>query len=269
MKTSRYEKLFSALSEKNEGAFIPFATLGDPDKATSLAAIEALIAGGVDALELGFPFSDPLADGPTIQAAGNRALSAGITPDDCFELIASIREKNADIPMGLLIYANLAHKRGFEKFFSDARSAGADSILIADLPVEMSKPFQEISHKTDLPLVFIAPPNADSETLAEISKCGGSYTYLLSRAGVTGVEVRANMPLQNILSDLKKNGAPPPVLGFGISEPEQVKVAIQTGAAGAISGSAVVKIIENNLGDIPKMCAELKVFAERMKAATR
>lgn len=265
----RYEKTFSALAEKNEGAFIPFVVLGDPNKATSLAAIESLIEGGADALELGFPFSDPLADGPTIQAADTRALDAGTRIDDCFEIIAAIRKNHAEIPIGLLVYANLIHRRGNEKFFRDALAAGADSLLIADVPVEMSAPYREISAKTGLPLVFIAPPNADESTLAEIAKYGNGYTYLLSRAGVTGAESRAGTPIESVLKTLKKFGAPPPVLGFGISEPAQVRAAIDAGTAGAISGSAIVRIIEKHRKDLSTLRPALRDFAAAMKSGTR
>lgn len=264
----RYKNLFSSLESRREGAFIPFAVLGDPDKATSLAALEALIDGGADALELGFPFSDPIADGAAIQEADNRALAAGTRIDDCFEIIAKIREKHPALPMGLLVYANLIVRRGAEKFFRDALAAGADSLLIADVPVEMSAPFREISAKTGLPLVFIAPPDADDETLEAVAKFGNGYTYLLSRAGVTGTESRAGIP-KNAAAKLKRLGAPPPVLGFGISVPEQVRAAVDAGAAGAISGSAVVKIIAKNLGDVPAMRAALRAFAAAMKSAAR
>lgn len=265
----RYEKLFSSLAQKNEGAFIPFVVLGDPEKSVSREALEALIEGGADALELGFPFSDPLADGPTIQAADNRALAAGTRVDDCFAIISDVRKNHADLPIGLLVYANLIHRRGAEKFFRDALAAGADSLLVADVPVEMSAPFREISAKTGLPLVFIAPPNADEETLAEISKRGHGYTYLLSRAGVTGAESRAGAPITRVLETLKKFGAPPPVLGFGISEPAQVRAAIGAGTAGAISGSAVVRLIEKFAGDVPALRSALRDFAAAMKAATK
>ena len=264
----RYQKLFSSLEAKRQGAFVPFVVLGDPNKNVSLEAIEALIAGGADALELGFPFSDPLADGPTIQEADNRALAAGTRIDDCFALIAEIRRRHAELPIGLLVYANLVVRRGEEKFFRDALAAGADSLLIADVPVEMSAPFREISAKTGLPLVFIAPPNADEETLKAVAKFGNGYTYLLSRAGVTGAESRAGMPIDHVLSTLKKFGAPPPVLGFGISEPAQVRAAMDAGTAGAISGSAVVRLIAKHRDDIPAMRAALRDFAAAMNAAT-
>jgi len=264
----RYKNLFSKLSKENAGAFVPFVVLGDPDKETSAVAVEALIEGGADALELGFPFSDPLADGPTIQEADNRALAAGTHVGDCFAIIADIRKKHAELPIGLLVYANLIHHRGIEKFFRDALAAGTDSLLIADVPVEMSEPFREISKKTGLPLVFIAPPNADDATLADIAKFGHGYTYLLSRAGVTGTESRAGKPIGHVLETLKKFDAPPPVLGFGISEPSQVRDAIAAGTAGAISGSAVVRIIAKHGRDVPALRSALRDFASKMKAAT-
>lgn len=266
---TRYEKLFSELAAKREGAFIPFVVLGDPNPGTSREAVEALISGGADALELGFPFSDPLADGPTIQAADNRALAAGTRIDDCFAIITDVRKNHAEIPIGLLVYANLIYRRGAKKFFEDALSAGADSLLVADVPVEMSADFRKISEETGLPLVFIAPPNADAETLSEISRYGNGYTYTLSRAGVTGAETRAETPIAEILETLEKNAAPPPVLGFGISEPSQVRAAIAAGTAGAISGSAVVKLIEKFKNDVPALRAALRDFTAEMKAATR
>lgn len=265
----RYQKLFSSLESARKGAFIPFVVLGDPDKNASREAVEALIEGGADALELGFPFSDPLADGPTIQAADNRALDAGTRIDDCFAIIADVRRGHPEIPIGLLVYANLIVRRGAEKFFRDALAAGADSLLVADVPVEMSAPFREISAKTGLPLVFIAPPNADEATLEAVAKFGHGYTYLLSRAGVTGAESRAGVPVDRVLAALKKFGAPPPVLGFGISEPAQVRAALDAGAAGAISGSAVVRLIEKHRDDVPALRAALRAFAASMKAAAR
>lgn len=265
----RYQNLFSQLQARNEGAFIPFVVLGDPNLDTSEAAIETLIAGGADALELGLPFSDPLADGPVIQEADNRALAAGTRIDDCFKLIAKIRSRHEHLPIGLLVYANLIFHRGNEQFFADAKKAGADSLLIADVPVEMSEPYREISQKTGLPLVFIAPPNADEKTLEAIAKYGNGYTYLLSRAGVTGTDNRAGTPITRVLNTLKTHNAPPAVLGFGIAEPSQVRDAIAAGTQGAIAGSAVVKIIAQHQNDVPAMTTALHDFAQKMKAATK
>ena len=265
----RYQQLFSALSEKNEGAFIPFVTIGDPTKEQSIAIIKTLIDAGADALELGIPFSDPSADGVTIQMAGIRALSAGITTDICIEILSEIRAYAPHVPIGLLLYGNLVFARGISEFYADMKQAGVDSILIADVPIRESAPFRSAAAANDIAPIFIAPPNADDATLKQVAELGEGYTYVLSRAGVTGAETKAAMPASNLISALASFDAPPPVLGFGISAPEQVRGAIESGASGAISGSATVKIIEEHLNDPKQMLVKLAEFVSAMKAATR
>lgn len=137
---SRYAHLFASLAGRNEGALIPFFMLGDPDPRGSLASIEAALAAGADALELGLPFSDPVADGPTIVAAANRALATGMTPERCFAMIAQIRARHPRIPIGLLVYVNLVFARGLDSFYACAAQAGVDSVLIADLPLREAVP---------------------------------------------------------------------------------------------------------------------------------
>ncbi|GAA4496299.1 tryptophan synthase subunit alpha [Pseudaeromonas paramecii] len=265
---SRYDALFAKLAQRNEGAFVPFVTLGDPTPELSLQIIDALVAGGADALELGIPFSDPVADGPTIQDATTRALKAGTTPDTCFDILAKVRAKYPELPMGLLLYANLVYAKGIDGFYEQAAAAGVDSVLVADVPVEMCEPYKQAADRAGVAAIFIAPPNADEATLQKVSELGSGYTYLLSRAGVTGAETRAGKPVGPLLESLKRHAAPPALLGFGISEPAQVKEAIAAGAAGAISGSAVVKIIERNLANPATLLAELQGFVASMKAAT-
>lgn len=265
----RYDQLFSTLHERKEGAFVPFVTLGDPSVEQSLKIIDTLVEAGADALELGIPFSDPLADGPTIQNATLRAFAAGVTPGQCLEMIAVIRNKYPALPIGLLMYANLVFNRGIDEFYAACASAGVDSVLVADVPVEESAPFRQAALRHNIAPIFICPPNADDELLRQIASYGRGYTYLLSRAGVTGAENRASLPLGHLVDKLREYHAAPSLLGFGISEPSQVKDALDAGAAGAISGSAVVKIIEKNLNDHHAMLHELKTFATAMKAATR
>ncbi|MDY0972436.1 tryptophan synthase subunit alpha [Siccibacter turicensis] len=265
----RYEQLFSDLAARKEGAFVPFVTLGDPSIEQSLNIIETLIEAGADALELGIPFSDPLADGPTIQNAALRAFAAGVTPGQCFEMLATLRAKHPTIPIGLLMYANLVFSNGVDEFYARCAQVGVDSVLIADVPVEESAPFRQAAMRHNIAPIFICPPNADDDLLRQIASYGRGYTYLLSRAGVTGAENRASLPLGHLVDKLKEYHAAPPLQGFGISEPSQVRDALGAGAAGAISGSAVVKIIEKNLGDRSAMLAELKAFGSAMKAATR
>jgi tryptophan synthase alpha chain len=265
---SRYQALFAALKEKNQGAFVPFVTLGDPSPERSLKIIDCLVANGADALELGFPFSDPLADGPVIQGANLRSLAAGTTPTQCFEMLTLIRAKYPNLPIGLLLYANLVFANGIDAFYAKAQAAGVDSVLIADVPVEESAEFITSAQVHGVAPIFIAPPNADSDTLKLVSQKGEGYTYLLSRAGVTGTESKAGMPISDILSRLNEFNGAPPLLGFGIAEPAQVKEAIQAGAAGVISGSAVVKIIEANQDNEVELLAQLGEFTRNMKAAT-
>lgn len=265
----RYTNLFDQLAHKNEGAFIPFVTIGDPNPEQSLEIIKALIDAGADALELGIPFSDPSADGITIQKAGIRALSSGVNTDTCINILKQVRQYAPQIPIGLLLYGNLVFARGINTFYKDMNDAGVDSILIADLPIRESEPFKKASIDNNVAPIFIAPPNASQETLKDVADFSKGYTYVLSRAGVTGTETKANMPADGLIKTLNEFNAPPPVLGFGISAPEQVKEAIKAGAKGAISGSAVVKIIEDNLTDYTKMLTELTRFVSEMKAATK
>ena len=264
----RYETLFAQLKTRREGAFVPFVTLGDPNPEQSLKIIDTLIEAGADALELGIPFSDPLADGPTIQAATLRAFAAGVTPSQCFEMLATIRQKYPTIPIGLLMYANLVYNRGIDTFYADCSRVGVDSVLVADVPFEESTPFRQAAMRHNIAPIFICPPNADDELLRQIAAHGRGYTYLLSRAGVTGAENRGAVPLQHLVAKLKEYQAVPALQGFGISTPDQVTDALEAGAAGAISGSAIVKIIEQHVDDRDAMLTELKAFAARLKAAT-
>ncbi|WBU51407.1 tryptophan synthase subunit alpha [Kosakonia pseudosacchari] len=264
----RYDNLFKQLNARKEGAFVPFVTLGDPSPEQSLKIIDTLIEAGADALELGIPFSDPLADGPTIQNATLRAFAAGVTPSQCFEMLAAIRQKHPTIPIGLLMYANLVFSRGIDEFYAQCAKVGVDSVLVADVPIEESAPFRQAALRHNIAPIFICPPNADDDLLRQIASYGRGYTYLLSRAGVTGAENRAALPLHHLVAKLTEYHAAPALQGFGISAPDQVSAAVEAGAAGAISGSAIVKIIEKNLANPTAMLAELKAFVQSLKGAT-
>lgn len=265
---NRYENMFDQLKAKNEGAFVPFVMIGDPDKGTSLAIINTLVAAGADALELGIPYSDPIADGPTIQQASIRALSSGINPADCFDIISQVRKQHPQIPIGLLLYSNLVIKPGIEVFYKQAAQAGVDSILIADVPLREADRFIAIANQTGIRQILIAPPNANNETLKEIGQKSQGYTYLLGRAGVTGAETAMTIPASELINKLTQYKVAPPLLGFGISTPTQVSDAIQSGAAGAISGSATVNIIADNLKQPEVMLSQLTEFVSKMKLAT-
>lgn len=258
---ARYALMFDRLRQKEEGAFIPFAMLGDPDPARSLELVRLLARGGADALELGLPFSDPVADGPVIQAAASRAIAAGVRRADCWGIVHAVRQEFPDLPIGLLVYANLVCHREPGEFYAEAAAAGVDSVLVADLPVLESAPIAKAARAAGIAPVYIAPPNADDARLRAIASAGEGYTYVTSREGVTGTDERLRRDQSGLIARLKVLGAPPPVLGFGIATPAQVKAALAMGAAGAISGSAVVRLALLG-GDVTE-------FVRAMKGATR
>lgn len=266
--TQRYQNTFEQLKEKQQGAFVPFVTLCDPNFDLSLKIIHTLIENGADALELGLPFSDPIADGPVIQKASIRALDAGASTAKCFELISVIRQEYPNIPIGLLVYSNLVVSNGIDSFYGMANKAGVDSVLIADVPMIEAEPFVESAEKNNVQPIFIATPNASKDVLEKVAKMGKGYTYLLSRAGVTGTDVKAEMPIENILKPLVEYNAPPCLLGFGISDVGQVKEALKLDICGVISGSAVVRIIQDNLENEQRLLQKLGEFISEMKEAT-
>ena len=257
----RYATMFERLGRTGEGAFVPFLMVGDPNPDGSLAAATLLVRSGADALELGLPFSDPIADGPVIQAAATRALAAGVRQADCWQMIGRLRKQHAELPIGLLVYANLVCHRNPADFYANAAQAGVDSVLIADLPTDEAGLVLEEAKRAGIATVFIAPPNAGADRLGQIAKLSEGYTYVTSREGVTGADERLRRDQSTVLGDLRKLGAPPALLGFGISNPDQVRRAMAMGAAGAISGSAVVQRISDG--------SDLAAFVQSMKAATR
>ncbi|MGQ0661576.1 tryptophan synthase subunit alpha [Sphingosinicella sp.] len=260
---SRYASMFARAARAGEGVFGAFVMLGDPDLATSAAILELLVENGADMLEVGIPFSDPIADGPVIQAAANRALKAGVTPGDCFALLGDFRRRHLAVPVGILTYANLVVAWGRNDFCRRAAEAGVDSVLVADVPLIEAEPFAAAARAHGIDPVLIAAANTPPARLAEIARLGGGYTYCLARAGVTGAETEARFDHQPMLAALAKAGAPPPVLGFGISMPAHVRAALDAGAAGVISGSAIVELVATRGAD------RLASFIGAMKAATR
>lgn len=265
----RYHNMFSRLAQNDEGAFIPFVMLGDPTIEASEAIIDTLIANGADALELGIPFSDPVADGPVIQRADNRALAAGVTPDLCLDLAARLRARYPDIPMGLLVYANLITHHGLEAFYERVARSGIDSVLAADVSLAESEPFVTAAHGANVAPVFIVPPNADGKVLREVAQLSKGYVYVLGRAGVTGADRAMETPQTTKLAALRELEAPPAIIGFGISTPEHVHAALEAGASGVIAGSAIVRLVEQHYKKPEAMHEALARFTRQMKTATK
>ena len=283
---SRYAAMFAALRDRDEGAFVPFVMVGDPTPDLSEAVVEALIDGGADALELGIPFSDPVADGPTIQRAHIRALAAGAGFASCLEVVSRVRQRHPDLPIGMLIYGNVPFSVGLEGFYARCAGAGIDSVLLPDVPVRESPAFSAAAEAAGIDAVYIAPPAAAAETLDAVAAASRGYVYAVSRVGVTGTEhASSTAGLAESVARLRADAAAPVMLGFGISRPDQVAEAVAAGADGAISGSATVRIVEAH---VPALAAthdqgrdpgrqrelealrdDLVAFTSAMKEATR
>ena len=283
---SRYAAMFAALRDRDEGAFVPFVMVGDPTPEVSEAVVEALVRGGADALELGIPFSDPVADGPTIQRAHLRALGAGAGFHDCLEVVARVRRRHPELPIGLLVYGNVPFSVGLEGFYARCAGAGIDSVLLPDVPVRESPAFSAAAEAAGIDAVYIAPPSASAETLDAVAASSRGYVYAVSRVGVTGTEhASSTAGLAESVARLRADAAAPVMLGFGISTPGQVAEAVAAGADGAISGSATVRIVEAH---VPALAAahdqgrdpgrqrelealrdDLVAFTSAMKEATR
>ena len=251
---SRYAAMFEQLQARGEAALGGFLMLGDPDVATSAGMLDALVEGGADMIEIGIPFSDPVADGPVIQAAAQRALAAGVRVSDCFELIAGFRSRHPHVPLGILTYANLVVAR--DGFMRDAAAAGADSLLLADVPAFEAKPFVDEMAEAGLEPVLMAAPNTPDATLERVARLSKAYTYCVSRAGITGTHAAGAFDAK-LISRLMRLEAPPPVFGFGISQPDHVRNAVSAGASGVICGSALVELMSRG-GNLPQLVGLLK-----------
>lgn len=262
----RYGTMFEALRARGEGAFGAFVMLGDPGIEGSAIILDALVAGGADMIEVGIPFSDPVADGPTIQAAADRALAQKVTPADCFALLKAFRARHPHVPVGVLTYANLVFAPGRDAFYRACAEAGVDSLLVADVPVFEAEPFVRSARDHGIAPVLIAAPNTPEPTLKRMAELGQGYTYCVARAGVTGAETEMALNHAALFDSLDRFGASPPVLGFGISRPDHVRAALAGGAAGVIAGSAIVRLIERDGADAS---ADVRRFVAEMKAATR
>ena len=259
---------FDRARSEGRAALITFLTLGYPSLEESQQLVPAMQAGGADIIELGIPFSDPVADGPAIQQADARALAAGATPPVALDVVARFRRRHPDVPVGLLLYANLVHAPGPARFYARATAAGVDSVLIADVPLEESRPFRRAAAVAGVGTVSLVAPTSTDQRLAAVVQAGGPYLYVVSRVGVTGQDRELAGSAASLLSRLRKLGRIPTLLGFGISRPEHVRAALAAGASGAISGSAVVSIINRNLGDRAALLAEVRAFVREMKEAT-
>ncbi len=268
MNIESYEDAFKRTKAKNEGAFIPFVVAGNPDFETSLEIVKIFVENGADALEIGFPFSDPVADGPTVQLADIRALKAGMTAEKGFEFIRRVREFT-DIPIGVLTYYNLIYKMDLDKFYKMAKDNGANAILAADLPPEEANNAIEAAQKNDVQQIFMAAQTTSNERLQEITKICSGFLYVVAVMGTTGARAELKNSTVELIERVKGACDIPISVGFGISNPEQVKEVIKSGADGAIVASAILNIITENLENKEEMLQKIGKFCRELKEATK
>lgn len=261
MKT--YKELFSELTT---AALIPFFVIGDPDYDTSLEIVKAAIDTGADVLELGIAFSDPIADGPTIQKADIRAMKNGIDVKKALGFIKEIKEYK-DIPIGLLMYYNLVYQYGVEKFFADFYAAGVNSVLVADLTIDDADEVTGPAKDAGMDTVFMVTPNTSDERKKLILSKTTGFVYTVSVLGVTGSRDQLSGSAGELVKGLKELADVPVCVGFGVSKPEHAAAIAAAGADGVIIGSKIIRLIEDNLGDKGKIVSEVSGFLTEVKNA--
>jgi len=243
---------------------MPFLMAGDPDLTHTRSTLLALEAAGADMIELGIPYSDPLADGPVIQAAASRALGSGTTPGRVLEMLQSLKGE-LSIPVILFTYSNPLLNRGMENFCRDAAAAGAAGLVVPDLPLEEAEKLSAIAEAAGLDLVLLVAPTTPSDRMGRIAQASRGFTYLVSVTGVTGVRTTLENRVATLVQQLKGMGPTPVAVGFGISGTEQARQVRDWGADGAIVGSALVKVMaesHSQQGDIAaaagQFCGQLR-----------
>ena len=247
-------------------AFIAYLVAGDPDPEGFLTAARAIIGAGADILEIGMPFSDPVADGPTIQRAHTRALEGGMTVDRFFEAVGEVR-KLSETPLLLMVYCNTVYRRGVERFYREAMDAGADGMLIVDMPPEEGERAIQAARVTGMDQIFLVAPSTSDRRLGEIVESASGFLYLASLLGVTGAREQLSDEASRLISRVRPRTRLPLAVGFGISRPEHAAALRTAGADGVIVGSALVRIVEEHARDPERMAHEIQGFVAGMQKA--
>jgi tryptophan synthase alpha chain len=266
---SGISRVFENLKAQGKAALIGYVMGGDPEPSYTLKIAEALFKGGADILELGIPFSDPIADGPTIQAASLRSLNAGTTPKIVLETVLEIKKKH-NVPIVVMTYYNPVFKIGLEKFFRLAKACSVDGIIVPDLPVEEAGDYRSVAVSWGIDTIFLPAPSTSNERLSNIVDCSSGFLYLVSHFGVTGAKANVEDSTIGLVKRVSSftTGRIPLAVGFGVSKPEHVKNLIKSGADGVIVGSVFVNIIGKNHNNPEKMFAEIEETTRKLKEAT-
>ena len=264
---TRIKEKFAELESRKEKALIAYIMIGFPNEKATITTIRGLVKGGADIIELGFPFSDPLADGPVIQNASTISLEKGTKIAKFFSLVKKIR-KETDIPLVLMTYTNILYHKGYSKFISEAKKVGIDGFILPDMSVEESKEYLTAA-KNNADTIFLISPNTNKTRVQKITKASSGFLYLVAVFGTTGVKTGIKKYTLDAIKQVKKQtkGKIPIGVGFGISTPEDVKKYIKAGADAVIVGSAYLKLIEKTPQS--KLESKITLFTKSLKKQTK
>ena len=264
---TRIKEKFAELESRGEKALIAYIMAGFPNEKATITTVRGLVKGGADIIELGFPFSDPLADGPVIQNASTKSLEKGTKITKFFSLVKKIR-KETDIPLVLMTYTNILYHKGYSKFISEAKKAGIDGFILPDMSVEESKEYLTAA-KNNADTIFLISPNTNKTRVQKITKASSGFLYLVAVFGTTGVKTGIKKYTLDAIKQVKKQtkGKIPIGVGFGISTPEDVKKYIKAGADAVIVGSAYLKLIEKTPQN--KLESKITAFTKSLKKQTK
>jgi tryptophan synthase alpha chain len=263
---SKIKEKFADLTANNQRALISYIMVGFPNEKATIASVRGLVKGGADIIELGFPFSDPLADGPVIQNASTVSLDKGTKISKYFDIVKKIR-KETDIPLVMMTYTNILYHAGYTKFIAKAKKAGIDGFILPDMSIEESKEYiQATKNNTDT--IFLISPNTSKSRIQEISKASTGFLYLVAVFGTTGVKVGIKKYTLDAIKNVKKltKGKIPIGVGFGVSTPKDVRTYVKAGADAVIVGSAYLKLIEKTPQD--KLESKISEFTKILKKQT-
>ena len=261
----RINNKFSELKARNKAALVCYLTAGDPDMDTTGEIVLNIEKSGCDIVELGIPFSDPMADGPTIQLASERSLKNGTSLKDVLSSVKEIR-KHSELPIILFGYYNPFLAYGLERFANDASDAGVDGVLVVDLPPDEADEFKTFLDEKELDMIFLLAPTSNRERIALVSENGSGFIYLVSVTGVTGARPDQDYSLEDLTKEIKNKSRLPVGIGFGVSSPDQAKM-ISSFSDAVIVGSALIKIIENGSCNKNNMMNEISNFVSGLSQA--
>lgn len=266
---NRLSQTFETLKVRNERAFIPFVTCGDPDLTTTRDLLLAYAGAGADIVEIGIPFTDPLADGPTIQRASERALAVGTTMDDALQLIADVRSQ-VEVPLVPMTYINPVFQIGYDQFAARCRDVGADAVIISDLPPEEGEEWVEAGRRHGVGTIFLTAPTSDDARVEAVARAASGFIYAVARMGVTGARSDVPPEIDTLIERIRRYTDTPICAGFGFSSAQQIQATCRsTPVDGIVVASALIDRIESTPGSAQDKVQAAAAFARELKDATR